>query len=109
MDLDAGQRPPEKSCSRVTVLPAPRAALESPGGSELIPCWLAPGPQKVERVVPVLPLSREHAPLQRPERSLAICRVVFGQPRQAEMVELAAGGDGDAGGLDRWMVRLEPE
>jgi len=79
----------------------------APGESELTPCWLAPGPHKVERVVPLLSLSREGAQLQRLERSLAIYRVVFGQPRQAELVELLNGATVTPEELESWVVRLE--
>jgi hypothetical protein len=75
--------------------------------SELIPRWLAPGPHRVERCVPLLPLSREGAQLERLKRSLAIYRVVFGQPRQSELVQLLDGGTWSPEEMDRWVVRLE--
>jgi hypothetical protein len=77
--------------------------------SELIPCWLAPGPHLVERVVPVLPLSREEAQLVRLKHNLALYRVAFGQPRQAELIELLRGADIPIQELETWVVRLEPE
>jgi hypothetical protein len=69
--------------------------------------WLAPGPHRVERCVPLLPLSREGAQLERLKRSLAIYRVVFGQPRQSELVQLLDGGTWSPEEMDRWVVRLE--
>jgi hypothetical protein len=80
----------------------------APGESELIPCWLAPGAHKVERFVPLLPLSREEEQLERLKRNLAIYRVVFGQPRQAELLALIDGGGISQSEIDSWVVRLEP-
>lgn len=76
--------------------------------SELIPCWLAHGPHKVQRCVPLLPFSREHEQLNNLKRSLAIYRVVFGQPRQEELLRLLSKGSATQEELDRWVVRLEP-
>jgi len=79
-----------------------------PGESELVPCWLAPGEHKVERVIPMLPLSREEHRLQRLKRDLALYRVAFGQPRQAELVALLDRGAVSAEEVDSWVLRLEP-
>jgi hypothetical protein len=79
------------------------------GESELVPCWLAPGEHRVERFVPMLALSREEAQLERLKRNLAIYRVVFGQPRQAELVEFLEGGSVSIEEMDSWVVRLVPE
>jgi hypothetical protein len=78
------------------------------GASELVPCWLAPGPHKVERCVPMLPFSRETAQLEHLKRSLAIYRVVFGQPRQEELVTLLDRADVAAEEMESWVLRLEP-
>lgn len=79
------------------------------GESELVPCWLAPGEHRVERFVPMLALSREEAQLERLKRNLAIYRVVFGQPRQAELVEFLNGGSVSIQEMDSWVVRLVPD
>jgi hypothetical protein len=50
---------------------------------------------------------REGAQLERLKRSLAIYRVVFGQPRQSELVQLLDGGTWSPEEMDRWVVRLE--
>jgi hypothetical protein len=78
------------------------------GESELVPWWLAPGKHKVERFVPILPFLREEAQLERLKRSLAIYRVVFGQPRQAELVEYLDGGSISIEQMDSWVVCLTP-
>jgi hypothetical protein len=45
------------------------------------------GGAQIERRVPLLPLSREHGQLRRLKRGLALYRLIFGQPRQQEMLE----------------------
>ncbi len=66
-----------------------RAANDRPAGmSELMPYWLfeTEGGWSVERRVPLLPLSREVAKLQRLKEMLAIYRLAFGQPRQEDFL-----------------------
>ena len=41
---------------------------------------------KIERRVPLMPLSRDAAQLERLKRGLALYRLVFGQPRQEELL-----------------------
>jgi hypothetical protein len=59
-----------------------------PGENDLVPYWLYPGPNRIERHVPRLPLSREDSRLPDLRRSLVLYRLVFGQARQQEMIEL---------------------
>ncbi len=65
-------------------------AVESraPGTSDIVPFWVysADGGVKIERHVPALPLSREFAQLAALRRSLAIYRMIFGQPRQEDLI-----------------------
>jgi hypothetical protein len=82
-------------------------AARREGESELVPCWLAPGEHKVERCVPVLPLSREVEQLERLKRSLAVYRVAFGQPRQEELLRLLEVGEQTTEEMDGWVLRLE--
>lgn len=56
--------------------------------SELVPYWIYEGKHRVERYVPMLPLSREIQQLARLRHSLAAYRLVFGQPRQEDLVAL---------------------
>jgi hypothetical protein len=58
------------------------------GKSELVPCWHidTPDAAKIERVIPLYPFSIDHGRLQRLLKTLAIYRLAFGQPRQAELV-----------------------
>lgn len=66
--------------------------------SELVPYWVyrVDGGAQIERYVPALPLSRDLSKLASLRRSLAIYRMVFGQPRQDDLVEYL-------------MERFEPE
>lgn len=76
------------------------------GAPELVPCWICPGSTKVQRCVPMLPFSKETDKLENLKRSLAIYRVVFGQPRQEELLTLLHSGDVAAEEIDSWIVRL---
>jgi hypothetical protein len=75
-----------------------RAEASDPDNG-LVPYWVytAPGGAAIERHVPALPLSRDRAHLEALRRSLAVYRMVFGQPRQddllAYLVERVPAGD----------------
>ena len=81
-----------------------RAAHES----DLIPYWIAPGECRVQRYVPLLPYSKEVEAFRRLKRQLAAYRVVFGQPRQEELVTLLDQGNLDPDHLRNWAVDLSP-
>lgn len=57
--------------------------------SDLVPYWIfePPGATKIERRVFAMPLSKDDQRLQRLKASLAIYRMVFGQPRQDDLME----------------------
>ncbi len=55
--------------------------------SELTPYWVYPGDAQIERHVPMLPLCREVSQLARLKRDVARYRLVFGQPRQDDLLE----------------------
>ena len=57
---------------------------------DLVPYWVYEGPHRIERYVPVLPMSREIEQLERLKRSLAVYRMVFGQPRQEDLAAYLA-------------------
>jgi hypothetical protein len=59
------------------------------GGNELVPFWVFSheGGAVIERHVPALPLSRDAERLVNLRSALAVYRMVFGQPRQAELVD----------------------
>lgn len=54
----------------------------------LIPHWVFDeGDARIERYATVLPLSRDAARMDALRRSLAVYRMVFGQPRQDDLLE----------------------
>lgn len=56
------------------------------GASDLVPFWVFEGSHKIERHVPLFPLSREVAHYKRLKRTLVLYRLAFGQPRQEDLV-----------------------
>ncbi len=64
------------------------ARKEASDGGGLVPYWLFPleGGAHIERHVPALPLSWDSSQLEALKRSLAVYRMVFGQPRQDDLV-----------------------
>jgi hypothetical protein len=66
------------------------ARLErAPGLGDLVPYWVytAEGGSTIERHLPFLPLSRDTSRYEELKDSLAIYRMVFGQPRQEDLLE----------------------
>lgn len=87
-----------------------RAATDrAPGMSDLVPYWIyeTEGGARVQRRVPLLPMSREHGQLDRLKKSLALYRLVFGQARQGDLLAFL-GDRADAESLDRYRISLEP-
>lgn len=60
-----------------------------PGTSDIVPYWVfqVEGGAQIERHVPSLPMSKEEVRHRELRRSLAVYRMVFGQPRQDELLE----------------------
>ena len=83
-------------------------AARAAGESDLVPHWIAPGEHRVERHVPQLPYTAEIAAFDRLKRQLAAYRVVFGQPRQEELVTLLDRSGVDVTRLRDWAVDLSP-
>ncbi len=84
------------------------AASRSAGKDDLEPYWVYPveGGSCVERRVPILPFSREQSRLPDLKASLAVYRLVFGQPRQEDLLSyLAKYPPAD---VDRWRISLSP-
>ena len=59
------------------------------GDSDLVPFWVhrVEGGAQIQRYVPAMPLSRDMDRLVALRKSLAVYRMVFGQPRQDDLVE----------------------
>ena len=83
-------------------------AARTADASELVPHWIAPGKHRVERHVPQLPYTTEIEAFNRLKRQLAAYRVVFGQPRQEELVTLLDQSGLDVTRLRDWAVDLSP-
>ena len=86
---------------------AERAAREA-GDSDLVPHWIASGHCRVERHVPLLPYASEVEAFGRLKRQLAAYRVVFGQPRQEELVALLERADFSIAQLRELIIDLSP-
>lgn len=83
------------------------------GKCELVPYWhVETDSIKIERVVPLYPYSSDQARLVKILKTLAVYRLAFGQPRQAELVEHLLGhefSDEETKQiLDNLMVDLSP-
>lgn len=76
--------------------------------SDLMPYWMTSGTHRVQRHVPLLPYSKEVEAFRRLKKQLAAYRVVFGQPRQEELLGLLEQADIDAQELQRWAIDLAP-
>jgi hypothetical protein len=84
------------------------AADRAPGTSDLVPYWVYPikGGARVERRIPMLPFSREQQRLPDLKASLAVYRLVFGQPRQEDLLAHLKGRRLED--ILRWRVSLAP-
>jgi len=76
--------------------------------SDLVPHWITEGEHKVERVVPLLPFSKEQAQFDRLKRQLVAYRVVFGQPRQEELLSILDRPNIKAEQLSQLTIDLTP-
>ena len=83
---------------------AARAARQS----DLVPHWIAEGPCRVERRVPLLPYTSEVAALKLLKRQLAAYRLVFGQPRQEELMNLIVNADMPIDEIQALTINLAP-
>lgn len=68
--------------------------------------WSTPSPL---RVIPLLPYSKEVGKLKRLKQGLALYRMVFGQPRQEDLIFcLSQNGSCESANLAEWLISLEP-
>jgi len=89
----------------------------SAAATEMVPFWVYPEVTDtakhslILREVPALPLSKDALRRQQLQRTLGAYRMVFGQPRQEDLVEYLL-GDLDDAGLERMRdaaaINLEP-
>ena len=83
------------------------------GRSDLVPYWVYPtnGGSYIERHVPMLPVSRDGTRLRELRRSLVAYRMVFGQPRQEDLLAHLLGKVGEAelrAAAERVRIDLSP-
>jgi len=81
--------------------------------SDLVPYWLyeVEGGAYIERYVPILPFSKEDPHYLRLKRMLAVYRLVFGQPRQENLLAYLAERIDTIGvekAIHQWRISLEP-
>ena len=78
--------------------------------SDLIPYWIfEDGSARVERRIPLLPFSKEVGKLKRLKQGLALYRMVFGQPRQEDLLfSLSHNGSHESADLADWLISLQP-
>lgn len=83
---------------------------KSNGHSDLIPYWIfEDGSARVERRIPLLPYSKEVGKLKRLKQGLALYRMVFGQPRQEDLLfSLSQNGNHESADLAEWLISLQP-
>lgn len=83
---------------------------KSNGHSDLIPYWIfEDGSARVERRIPLLPYSKEVGKLKRLKQGLALYRMVFGQPRQEDLLfSLSQNGNHESANLAEWLISLQP-
>jgi hypothetical protein len=84
------------------------------GESDLVPYWIfeTEGGAAIERRLFLLPMSRDAALYRRLQKSLALYRMVFAQPRQEDLLthlESIFDDPGEAARIaERWRICLEP-
>lgn len=65
-------------------------SVTSADGDGIKPFWIYEGDAKVERLVPMLPMSREQSAIASLKDSAARYRMAFGQPRHGDLLEMVA-------------------
>ncbi|MFC3053800.1 DEAD/DEAH box helicase [Kordiimonas pumila] len=80
------------------------------GLSDLVPYWVfEEGSARVERRIPLLPYSKEVGKLKRLKQGLALYRMVFGQPRQEDLLfSLSQNGQHEVADFANCLISLQP-
>lgn len=81
------------------------AARDHPELGEFSPWWIYPGVSRVERLIVNFPLSRDESQYERLRDSLTLYRLMLGQPRQEDMMELLQQRGVDAENVARLDLR----
>jgi hypothetical protein len=99
-----------------TVLFARAHAEHAAQGNDLVPYWVydeGENPVRVQRCVPIIPLSKEEDQFKRLKENLVLYRLAFGQPRQEDLIAwlssaTANGTKTDLDALATWQLDLRP-
>ena len=77
---------------------------------ELVPFWCLPdgGKVKIERIVPMYPMSKDCAAYERLIKILSLYRLTLGQARQEELLEYIFNNFEDARMLEDLFINLSP-
>ena len=91
---------------------AQASANEKQEHSDLVPFWCLPDDGdnyvKIERIVPMYPLSKDRLVYDRLVKVLTLYRLTLGQPRQEELLDSINAADLDDVDLDRLLLNLSP-
>lgn len=87
-----------------------KANEKGTGDSDLIPFWCLSKNQdiKIERIIPMYPLSRDISSYQRLIKILSLYRLTLGQPRQEELLEYIFTNCNDEEKLKELFINLSP-
>jgi len=83
-------------------------------GNDLVPYWVydeGESPVRVQRCVPIIPLSKEEDQYKRLKEDLVLYRLAFGQPRQEDLIAWLSSATGTRADLDTlasWQLDLRP-
>ena len=85
-------------------------AEKKPGQSELVPFWCFGEGQevKIERIVPMYPMSKDGISYERLIKILSLYRLTLGQARQEELLEYLFQACGDPAELKKLFIDLSP-
>ena len=80
------------------------------GYSDLVPYWIfEEGSAHIERRIPLLPCSKEIGKLKRLKQGLALYRMVFGQPRQEDLLfSLSQSDSHKTVDFSKWLISIQP-
>jgi hypothetical protein len=79
--------------------------------NDLVPYWICAGPHHIDRYVPAYPLSSDTIRYQDIKAALALYRLVLGQPRQQELLQVlqaVAATEEDRARLQEHRIDLAP-
>ncbi|MDD3227898.1 MAG: DEAD/DEAH box helicase [Oscillospiraceae bacterium] len=80
--------------------------------SDLVPFWCLPddgsNTVKIERIVPMYPLSKDRLVYERLVKVLTLYRLTLGQPRQEELLDAIHAAELDDEALDKLFINLSP-